>query len=643
MTITVSSGAGFGDLIISSGDPLVVLSGGLALDITVLSGGSVMLSGGGEAEGVTVNSGGVVKGSGELGGEDLIFGSVDGVTLVSAGLGGGELTLLSGGTAHGVTVSHGGIVQIASGGSATGTVIQTGAVETIGYGGAASGDIIEGGGTLFLEGGGTASGVTVQSGGMLYYGGTISSDLTAQGGAVTNAVVLGGVTVSSGAGFALQGATLLGGVTVNVALGAAPYDLTIDKGAVLLGAGELGGANFVAGSISGVTLGGGGIIVLSSGAIASGVTAAPGTVQIDFGASATGTVALDGADVVDYGSANGTVVGFEAFARVYSGGVAFGDIIEGGDELVSSGGRAVSATVVDGGIEYAMASGTLTGTVVGSGGDEIVKSGGVARATTVLSGGKQEVFSSGTAVGTTVSSRGLEMISASGTISGLTVRAGGDLVDNGAVVISGAGTLDGILSGGGTIVKTGAGDLVRSGDGAAFSGVAVISGGTIELASFDALGTGYVEFYEPSTGSAVLQVDAADAPPPDGFFGSVLSNFSGAHDDIDLRSIAFVAGASATTVGSTLVLSDGGNTYTFDLAGSLAGSYPVMSDGHGGTLIDPIPIAAKAIDPKVLAFAHGLAAFAPSDAAIAALVSSTSPTGQTPLLQATASAAAGRL
>jgi autotransporter passenger strand-loop-strand repeat protein len=261
----------------------------------------------------------------------------------------------------------------------------------------------------------------------------------------------------------------------------------------------------------------------------------------------------------------------------------------------------------------------------------------------VLSGGKQEVFSSGTAVGATVSNRGVEVISAFGTASGLTVRAGGDLVDNGNVVVAGAGTLAGILSGSGTIVETGGGDLLRSGDGAAFSGIAVISGGTIELATFDALGTGYVQFAEPSTGSAVLQIDAADAPPPDGFFGSVLSNFSGAHDDIDLRSIAFVAGASAAIVGSTLVLSDGGNTYTFDVAGSMAGSYPVISDGHGGTLVDPIPIAPKAVDPKVLAFAHSLAAFAPSHGAIAGLVSSAAPTGVTPFLHATASATTGRL
>ena len=121
----------------------------------------------------------------------------------------------------------------------------------------------------------------------------------------------------------------------------------------------------------------------------------------------------------------------------------------------------------------------------------------------------------------------------------------------------------------------------------------------------------------------------------------MVSNFNAAGEDIDLRSIAFVAGASASVVGSTLVLHDGGKTYTFDIAGTTAGAYPVLADGHGGTLIDPIPAAApKALDPTALAFAHAAAAFTPSGAANTALASSTSPAGQTPFAHA---AAAGRL
>jgi autotransporter passenger strand-loop-strand repeat protein len=291
------------------------------------------------------------------------------------------------------------------------------------------------------------------------------------------------------------------------------------------------------------------------------------------------------------GSARGTVLGDGAEELVSSGGVAVATTISsGGRAVLSSGGDAVDATVSSGGILYVLASGRTDETVVSSGGEEVVSSGGGALR--------------------------------------LSLASGGVVVDDGEVRIGGAGTLDGTLTGSGAIVQDGTGDLVLGDSGAGFSGKAAIESGTVELASAGALGTGYVQFVEPATGSAVLQIDAADAPAAGGTFANVISNFSGAHEDIDLRSIAFVAGASATISGSTLVLSDGGKTYKFKLEGGVAGAYPILSDGHGGTLIDP----------QVARFAHTAAAFAPSDAATAALVSSTSPIARTPFLHAAASA-----
>jgi hypothetical protein len=140
-----------------------------------------------------------------------------------------------------------------------------------------------------------------------------------------------------------------------------------------------------------------------------------------------------------------------------------------------------------------------------------------------------------------------------------------------------------------------------------------------------------VQFAAPTTGSAVLQIDAAAAPAAGGTFANTISNFSAPGEDIDLRSIAFVSGASATIVGSTLVLTDGGKTYTFKIAGSSAGAYAATSDGHGGTLLGP----------KLNAFVQTAAAFAPSVAGKTALASSTSPAGQTPFAHAAVSATAG--
>jgi autotransporter passenger strand-loop-strand repeat protein len=271
--------------------------------------------------------------------------------------------------------------------------------------------------------------------------------------------------------------------------------------------------------------------------------------------------------------------------------------------------------VLSGGIAYALAKGTITGALVSSGGREIIESGGLANEVKVLGGAAAYVYSGATDARAVVSSGGAEAISAGGMATALTVLAGGVLTDNGEVRIAGAGTLDGRLLGSGSIVETTA-------------GVLVLESGTIELSTASALGTGAVQFVEPATGSAVLQIDAADAPAAGGMFANTIINFNGPHEDIDLRSIAYVSGATAKVVGSSLVLTDGGATYTFNIAGNAAAAYPVLSDGHGGTLIDP----------KAVAFAQTAAAFAPTDAAKAALVSSASPAGLAPFAHAAASA-----
>jgi autotransporter passenger strand-loop-strand repeat protein len=282
-------------------------------------------------------------------------------------------------------------------------------------------------------------------------------------------------------------------------------------------------------------------------------------------------------------------------------------VASGGQEVVSSGGAASGTTVLSGGGVYVRVSGEIfdalvsnggktfissggiaSGTTLLSGGSEYISSGGVARGTDITSGGQGHIDSGGIASGTTVGSHGRETISSGGEVRGLSLSAGGVVVDDGEVRIAGAATLGGVLSGSGVLAQTAAGDLLLSGSDAAFTGLTVIEAGTVELATAGALGTGNVQFIEPTTGSAVLQIDAADAPAAGGTFANTIDDFSGANEDIDLRSIAFVSGASASVSGGVLTLTDGGKTYKFNLAGTTAGAYPVLSDGHGGTLIDPV-------------------------------------------------------
>jgi autotransporter passenger strand-loop-strand repeat protein len=501
----------------------------------------------------------------------------------------GELELLSGGVASHVTVTGAGDdVRVDSGASATGTVL-------------------------------TSSGGAVVSG---------SATRTTVGGASDEIVYGGGVATST---------TVLSGGTLDLLSGAVGDAITVSAGGKLIGSGLLAGASYVRGEAIGVEIGSGAAERVQASGTTTGTAVGDGGYQlVSSGGVAGGTEVLSGGRQYIYsdGLASATLVSAGGCQKVSSGGVASGaTVLSGGRQYVYSGGETWASTVSSGGAETVFATGSAIGATVSNGGEEVVSSGGLASATAIQSGGRLVVYAGGEA-------------------SGLAELSGGLVVDDGEVRNSGAGSLDGKLEGSGAVVETGVGDLVLSGAGTEFGGAAVISGGTLELARAGALGTGSVTFVAPATGSAVLLIDAADAPAAGGTFANTISNFNGADEDIDLRSIAFVSGASAKIVGSTLVLTDGGKTYSFKIAGGVAGAYPVLSDGHGGTLIDPTAIASQpnrptAVEPqplvpKVIAFAQAAAALAPSGAANTAPVSATSPAGQTPFAHATASAGAGR-
>jgi len=264
-----------------------------------------------------------------------------------------------------------------------------------------------------------------------------------------------------------------------------------------------------------------------------------------------------------------------------------------------------------------------------------VRSGGLAEATSVLAGGVDYVSSGGDDADAVVSAGGKQVVSAGGVANGLTLLSGGEVVDDGEVRIAGDATLAGILSGSGAVIETGGGTLLLSSYGDRdFAGKAAISGGTIELATLGALGSASVQFVAPATGSAVLRIDAADAPKAGGTFVNTIDDFASAGEDVDLTGLAFVAGATAVVSGSTLVLSDGGKTYDFHLAGTTAASYTVASDGAGGTLIE------ASGGEAVARFAQAAAGFAAPSAGFASIARTTS-AAEMPLLHVVGSGGAG--
>jgi autotransporter passenger strand-loop-strand repeat protein len=536
----------------------------------------------------------------------LNVGSGDQLTVLSGGevedstvLSGGSATISAGAVGAGLTVSTGG--QFNGPGDLLGSSFAAGQVGGLSVGSAANAS-----GYLEILSGGSAGGVTVADGELkIDFGGTASG--TALSGPGAQDDVLG---VASG--------TVVGSGQKEV----------VGMGGLASGAAVLsGGAEIV--SSGGSALG----AVLSGGA--SEIVMASGTT--------TGTQVGDGASELVEAGGFGIATTLSGGGQVYIHGLADGDIVSnGGQEIIRSSGAASGSTLLSGGVAFV--HGATSGAVVSDGGREIVRSGGVASRTT-LSGGEEDVDAGGVANATTVLSGGLAyvygatsgaivssggkaIVRLGGVASGLLLLSGGVLIDGGEVTYAGSATLAGSLSGSGSIVQTASGALRIGGNGAAFRGVAVISGGTIELATSGALGRGNVQFVEPTTGSAVLQIDVADAPKAGGVFANTISNFSGALEAIDLRSIAFVSGASAKVSGSVLSLTDGGKTYTFNLAGAAAGAYSVLKDKHGGTLIDP----------AVTNFVQAAAAFAPPGAARAA-IGFASP-DQTPFLHVTASATA---
>jgi len=644
---TVQSGGtlGIGPYLTSDFTAGPVASTTVISGVTVSSGGVLELYDAEVAEGATlslagtvandlfVDPGGVVKGPGAVTGQSYVEGAISGASI------GGQLELVSGGTAIAVTVAVDGSLQIDfgatdkgatalsgalinvlgsasgvlvgskgeeyvnSGGVDAGATVEQGGEELVYSGAAAAGDTIQNGGLLILQGG-TVTGETVQSGGTVDFQGLLTGNVTP--GRATSTTVLDGVTIASGAVINVDSATVANGARVSVAVGTIVSDLNVDAGGAVVGPGALAGFDQVAGALSDVTIEGD--VFLTAGAVATALTVASGGAVLGPG------------DLAGVNKIAGQVSGLTLAA----GGAL--ELLGGTASAMVLAGQANAVRT-----EFEIDSGgTASGTEVGSNTEDVIRSGGVASASTVLNGGLEYVLIGGMTTGTRVSAGGEAIVSSGGVARGLVLLAGGVLIDNGEVRIGGAGTLAGTLSGDGAVIETEPADLVLSGSAAAFTGKAVISRGTIELATSHALGGGYVQFVEPTTGSAVLRIDAADAPAAGGTFANRISDFSGAEEDIDLGSIAFAAGASATLTGSTLVLTDGGKTYAFDIAGSTAAGYSVTSDGHGGTLIDP----------KAALFTQTAAAFAPPDAAKIALVSSTS-SGQTPFLHATASATAG--
>ena len=337
------------------------------------------------------------------------------------------------------------------------------------------------------------------------------------------------------------------------------------------------------------------LTVLSGGRSDRSVVTSGGVEVISSGAFALGDVISSGGiDVFHRG-------GTENDVTVRGGGV-----LDLADAVVRDG-ASLNVSAIAGAQQFAgvtldaRAAFWSLDAVVGNSGAEFVGSGGLADATTVTSGGELVVSRGGLVDGATV---GIDAsLDNAGTLSGA-------FVDRGQIVYSGgaASTLGGSLSGAGKLLDEQAAELTVSAGAASFTGTAELQQGVLDLATAEGLGKGRVDFLANGD-TKTLRIEADDTPASGRLFASPLESFDAADDRLDLRSVAFVKGATATVSGSTLTVRDGTYTAAFTLTGSKAAAYVVGADGAGGILVH------AAATPSAAALTEAAAGFgAPSQA-----------------------------
>lgn len=593
----ISSGGLDSGATIDSGGAAYVLGGGAAYGQAIDSGGKAVVSASGVVAGELVLHGGVLEGAGEIGGGPALqLTSEDGVLdygLVSGlGIGGpglvGYVVVYSGGLTSRVSVDNSAsFLVVFSGGSARGTTVDAG-VLLVESGGSASGATILSGAVLGEQWGASVSGAIVSSGGyaVLPIEVTASEVYSEASVTVTATTVSSGARLSSGA-ILVQDAMIDSGATLSLTESAWLAGAQIASGARLVGSAEVTGTLVDSGTISGVSAG------VSGGANATVTVYSGATIDNSF---VDGTLMI-----VAGGTASGVTVN-ERPNQDGEVGVAVGAVAHHLTLIANAGSAAFEAALIQGDTFGTVISsgateeliGVDSGTVVRTGGFAYVGLGGEAIGDVISSGGA--IVDGGLIMGATVAARGYLVISGTGSAVNVNVASKGDLNVVGLVTYSGASThtLDGTLNGGGVIVQDGPGALVRSGsDDGDFLGTLAIDAGAVDLVSAGAIGSAAIMFGSGSA-SETLRLEFAAALGNGKTSPNTLVDFNRSTEAIDLTEEAYVSGATATVVGHTLVLNDGGFSVTFGLGSGAAGRYKVVADTAGGTLIKPVAALAQA-------------------------------------------------
>ncbi|EJY9322584.1 fibronectin-binding autotransporter adhesin ShdA [Salmonella enterica] len=355
------------------------------------------------------------------------------------------------------------------------------------------------------------TGANNYSGGTTISGGTLTADhadslgsgdidnsgvLQVGEGELENTLFGSGSLVKTGTGeLTLSGDnTYSGGTTISDGTLTADHADSLGTGAVAnsgvlqVGEGEL--ENTLSGSGSLVKTGTGKLTLGGDNSYSGGTTITGGTLTADHADSlGTGAIANSGVFKVGEGELKNTLSGSGSLVKTGTG-----ELTLSGDNSYSGG-----TTIIGGTLTADHADSLGTGAVANSG---------------VLQVGEGELENTLSGSGSLVKTGTGELtLSGDNTYSGGTTITGGTLMANhadslgtGAIANSGVlqvgeGELENMLSGSGSLVKTGTGELTLSGDNS-YSGATTITDGTLIAANVNALGSGNID------NSGTLMLDA---------------------------------------------------------------------------------------------------------------------------------------
>ncbi|PVR21915.1 fibronectin-binding autotransporter adhesin ShdA [Salmonella enterica] len=399
----------------------------------------------------------------------------------AAALGTGDVTIAESAT---LALSQGTLDNNVTGG---GQIVKSGNDELIVTGANNySGGTTIAGGTLTADHADSLGSGDIDNSGVLQVGeGELENTLFGSGSLVktgTGELTLSGDNTYSG-GTTISGGTLTADHADSLGTGA-----VANSGVLQVGEGEL--ENTLSGSGSLVKTGTGKLTLGGDNSYSGGTTITGGTLTADHADSlGTGAIANSGVFKVGEGELKNTLSGSGSLVKTGTG-----ELTLSGDNSYSGG-----TTITGGTLTADHADSLGTGAVANSG---------------VLQVGEGELENTLSGSGSLVKTGTGELtLSGDNTYSGGTTITGGTLmadhadslgtgaIANSGVLQVGEGELENMLSGSGSLVKTGTGELTLSGDNS-YSGATTITDGTLIAANVNALGSGNID------NSGTLMLDA---------------------------------------------------------------------------------------------------------------------------------------